>query len=488
MESLDSLCRRAKALLHTDTLSVWPDSVNISGKTAAFMADTGAHDVLCIAGPLPGFSGSSDGVVTVCPLGHQNAQALRACFPFTAPVPVLKYDRSVGVGDRLGIASPGHIRVFRRFDAMPVLAQQSIRELNLTHRTYSDVIDCASFAVFREGFRRGFGADGDHLKTREEIEYALKSGCTMITLDCSEHICSDAAHMDADALRANYTPDQALEQRWLNRSFRAEAHTISFTPEDLMRAQLLYGKAIAFAAAIWAEYIAPLNGRVDFEISIDETPTPTSPQQHFFVAAELLRLGVRPDTVAPRFCGEFQKGVDYSGDLKQFEREAAVHAAIARHFGYKLSIHSGSDKFSVFPILGRETRGRFHLKTAGTNWLEAMRLVAEKDPALYRQVHAYAITAFPEAAKYYHVSTSPATVPPLDTLPDAALPALFRRDDARQLIHITYGLILTAAGPDGRPLFKYRLYALWRTYAQDYAQLLDNHIGKHLDLLMQKSN
>ncbi|MBE0700318.1 MAG: hypothetical protein IH571_01400, partial [Acholeplasmataceae bacterium] len=72
-------------------------------------------------------------------LNHENAKVLRSLFPFTAPVPVLGEKRSFGVGDRLGIAGPGHIRVFKSFDAYPVLAQQSIRELNQTNRTYEEV-------------------------------------------------------------------------------------------------------------------------------------------------------------------------------------------------------------------------------------------------------------------------------------------------------------------------------------------------------------
>jgi hypothetical protein len=187
--------------------------------------------------------------------------------------------------------------------------------------------------------------------------------------------------------------------------------------------------------------------------------------------------------MAPRFCGEFQKGIDYIGDLSQFDKEIKIHAVIARHFGYKLSIHSGSDKFSVFPSIGRETRGIFHVKTAGTNWLEAMRAAAVIDPGLYREVHAYALSAFDEARKYYHVTTDLGKIPALDTLADEELPGLFSNNDARQLIHITYGLILNKKNPDGSFSFKDRLYKLWSDHEDVYAEALVKHIGKHLDLL-----
>lgn len=162
-----------------------------------------------------------------------------------------------------------------------------------------------------------------------------------------------------------------------------------------------------------------------------------------------------------------------------------AHAAIARHFGYKVSVHSGSDKFSVFPAVGRQTRGIFHIKTAGTNWLEAVRLVAMKDPALYREVHAFAMNAYEEASAYYHVRGRPDAIPALHGLADEELPQLMDQEAARQVLHITYGLILTANREDGRPLFRDRLYRLWETHGEDYAKLLDLHIGKHIDLLLE---
>ena len=415
---------------------------------------------------------------------HENAQLLRKLFPFTAPSAVLHEKRSIGVGDRLGIATPGHLRVFRRYDAYPILAQQSVRELTLTERDFENVLDCASWGVFREDFTRGWGADGDHLKTPEEVDYALSCGYTMITLDCSNHIRNVEA-MSLAEVEAEYVPNAELEKEYLSGPIRVtDDLTIEMDREGFMRAVLIYGKAIEFAAKIWREHI---EGKpVDFEISIDETDTPTLPTQHYFVANELAKRGVVVTTMAPRFCGEFQKGIDYIGDVEQFRAEMIEHAAIADRFGYKISVHSGSDKFSVFPSVGELTHGHFHLKTAGTSWLEAMRLVAMKDPALYREIHAFALDSFDAARKYYHVTTELDKIPALDTLADDQLPSLFEMNDARQLIHITYGLILTAKNEDGSDRFRGRLFSLWNTYEEEYAQLLDHHIGRHLEQLYSR--
>jgi hypothetical protein len=442
-------------------------------------SESSGGDFLVISGKNPGFSGEQSAGGTIkAPLSHENANILRQLFPFTAPVRVLRKDCSFGLGDRLGIAAPGHIKLFRQYDAYPVFAQQSIRELNLTGRTYEDVLDAASFAVFREDFQKGWGADGDHLKTVQDVEYALSLGFTMITLDCSDHIKNGVTESNAPPLPEKY------KGKYLGKTFDiGEGITLSFSESELQTIAAIYGQAIDFAASMYNRFLKDGRYNADFEISIDETVTPTTPLQHYFVARELIDSGVSFATMAPRFCGEFQKGIDYIGDLAQFEKEITIHAVIARHFKYKLSIHSGSDKFSVFPAIGRESLGIFHVKTAGTNWLEAMRVIAETAPALYREVHQYALSAFDEARKYYHVTTDLSKIPPVDSMAEGDLPKLFGNNDSRQLIHITYGLILGKKNDDGTFMFRDKLYQIWRKYEDAYAQALERHIGKHLDLL-----
>ncbi len=465
---------------------VYPNSVNTVGDTKIYMIRRKEADELVVEGSL---SSLFEGKLCACcgrmraPLNHHNADALRSLFPWAAPQPVLRNRRSMGLGDRLGIATPGHIRVFNKYDASPIFAQQSIRELNLTNRTFEDVLDCATFAVYREGFKRGFGADGDHLKTEADIQYALGLHFSMITLDCSEHIRGDVAGMTDAQVDAESRLSDALREKYLGRTFDVEGIPLTFTENELKRIELVYGKALEFTVFIYDKYIRPVTDRVDFELSIDETSTPTTPLQHYFVARELSDAGVRMTTVAPRFCGEFQKGIDYIGDLDQFRAEMKHHAAIARTFGYKLSVHSGSDKFSTFEIIGKYTKGNFHVKTAGTNWLEAMRAVAAAKPALYRRIHKYALSRFADATKFYHVTTNLNNIPDVDTLSDEEIPALFNNNDARQLIHITYGFILTDKDENGNYVFRDELYRFWRENEDVYYSMLEKHIGHHAELL-----
>jgi hypothetical protein len=461
-------------------------SVNSITHSVVFMAKDGDETVIIISAETGGKTGAELGFKGVdigdgkfrSPLTHENAKVLRALFPFTAPVRGLSKPRSFGLGDRLGIAAPGHIELFEKTDVFPVFAQQSIRELNLTGRTYEDVLDAATFAVFQEGYKKGFGADGDHLKTVKDAEYALSLGFTIITLDCSEHIKNGITEDNAPPLAKHYA------EKYLNKNFEIEnGITLTFNEGELRQCAAIYADAVKFAAEIYKQFFASGKYDADFEISIDETASVTTPLQHFFTARELLDAGVSFATIAPRFCGEFQKGIDYKGDIRQFEKEIKIHAAIARCLGYKLSIHSGSDKFSVFPIIGRETLGVFHVKTAGTNWLEAMRVVAQASPSLYREVHAFALEAFDEAKKYYHVTTDLSKIPDVSAVNDKDLCKLFENEDARQLIHITYGLILSKKNPDGSFTFRERLYKLWQDHEKEYRSALVKHIGKHLELL-----
>lgn len=356
------------------------------------------------------------------------------------------------------------------------MAQQSIRELNLTGRTYADVIAAATFGVFQEGYKGGYGADGDHLKTKDEIAYALSSGCTMITLDCSEHIDTNAAFLSDEEVSAAYSAlPEAIRSHYEKVYLNKELPIIGSLPEaELKRTVLVFYKAINHAESCY-DYINKIKTvEVDFEMSIDETRTIISPAEHFVVANELLSHGVKPVSMAPHFSGEFEKGIEYSGDLNRFASDFVTHKAIADRFGYKLSVHSGSDKFSVFSTVGRVTGCNVHVKTAGTNWLEAMRVVAKHNPSLYRRAHKFALEHRAEAEKYYHVSTDPYEIPNIDLQNDAYLPEYLTLPASRQTIHITYGLLLN------EKWFADEFFSFMAEYEEEYYAGLISHIGRHL--------
>ncbi len=424
----------------------------------------------------------------VCPLTHENRLVINRYFDFTVPRAFGTKIATIGLGDRLGLASPGHIQTIEGRKVKPVLAQQSIRELTLTNRSMEDMLDAAAFAVFQEGYQGGYGADGDHIKEEKDIQSALALGVSMITLDCSDQIDKTVEEASLEELEKRYQqlPAEVQDQyneRYLNQTFEVNGLEITFDREAVMKNVLLYDEAINYTTHVYEKYIHKAGRDIDFEISIDETETVTSPQAHFFVANELMKRNVAVISLAPRFCGEFQKGIDYIGDLEQFEIELREHALIAEHFGYKLSIHSGSDKFAVFPIIAKYTKGILHVKTAGTNWLEAIRVIAKTNPDLYRRMHVFALENFAEALKYYHVTPDLDSIKPLDEATDNELPAYMDDDAARQLFHITYGLILTTKDDQGKFVFRDEFFKTLHDYEDEYNAALIKHIGRHLDTL-----
>ncbi len=417
------------------------------------------------------------------PLSSENASQLRKLFPWTAPVSLKKKKTSIGCGDRLGRATPGHISAVKKFEASPVLAQQSMRELSLTGRTYKNVIDDVSFLVFQEGFKEDFGADGDHLKKLEDLRTALNAGMTMITLDLSDVMRTEFANYGAQELddafeKLPFDVKERVKATYFDRKVIAGTLNFTLAISDAKRCALMYNEAMDFAALFSKEIKKLAQNNVDLEISIDETSYPTKIEDHFFIVNELFSRKVDFVSVAPRFIGEFQKGIDYIGDLKIFEEQFAMHCELAKEYGnYKISVHSGSDKFSAFPIVGRLSRSRLHLKTAGTSWLEAVRVISIEKPELYRNIHQKALESFADAKKLYHVTTDLSKIKKLETVKDSELSDYMSQNESRQLLHITYGAIL-ADKILGRSFF-----AALDENEKLYKEKLDEHFTRHLSEL-----
>jgi tagaturonate epimerase len=343
---------------------------------------------------------------------------------FTMLTP-LSLSPSFGFGDRLGLATPGHIEAVRGTHFAPIFAQQSVRENTRTGRTPRQVLEDARRAVEAAGWDAPWGADADHLKSVDDLPPFVQAGYTFFTVDPGEHVDNAAAadplstleqkahDLDRDELSALYLRP-GDEQPWG-----------AFDEESLLRAAVKYGRAIRHTAGMYQQ-LSEMKDGFDFEVSVDETDTPTTPLEHFFIASELTRLGVRFTSLAPRFIGRFEKGVDYLGDLNTLDAEMARHAAVTAHFGtYKISLHSGSDKFSVYPLIARHWGTRLHVKTAGTSYLEALRVLARLEPSLFRRMLELARNRYPEDRASYHVSADVGKVPEAASLTDVELPRLW---------------------------------------------------------------
>ena len=492
------------ALISASGLDLQPGSVCGIGETE-FALSAGGPQLVLLAPKEPallaGFEGRTSAhrgkVLLEGPTSARNAAALRGRLPWLRPR-TLGLGASAGLGDRLGLATVGHVRAVRAVGGgiSPIFAQQSIREMERTNRTPQDVLDDATWGVFAEGWTAGFGADADHLKTFEHVDDCVAAGYSFFTFDPGEYVDDRAEAADASMLRTSFDglPWEDLEdrpedlrRRYLGERFDAEGHEVRFDEITLSQAAVKYGRAVSHAARLYRHLAAAMgDGDFEVEVSVDETESPTTHAQHLYVARELGRLGVRFVSLAPRYVGRFEKGVDYIGDVSDFEADLAVHAAIARTVlpdgPYKLSLHSGSDKFSIYPAFVRQTRGVAHLKTAGTSYLEALRVAAALDADLFREVYVFARERYVEDRVSYHVSAETGHAPAPDGMADAESPDLLEQFDAREILHVTFGSVL------GEARFRKRLFGLLRDHPEHYAASLEAHFTKHLEPFTTKGS
>lgn len=406
--------------------------------------------------------------------------------------------KSFGFGDRLGIAAPGHLRAAAKYDFAPILAQQSIREMQRTNRTPRDVMAAAETGIEAEKYTGPWGADADHLKTSQDVRDTAEAGFCFFTIDPSAHVNNSADHAPPEALHdaaRQMVADGSLEPDWQepyrDRPIDLDDSTpaLRLSETDLLRAAMKYGRAIAHSAKLASDIAAATNGRpFEIEISVDETDSPTSVGEHYFFANELQRRQV-PNVVslAPRFIGDMEKGIDYRGDAQAFERTLRQHVAVARRCGpYKISLHSGSDKFSIYPAMGRICGELLHVKTAGTSYLEALRAVLRLEPALFGEIAAYCRGRFSTDRATYHISTTDAEVAKLPTETGTDTERLYLDErPGRQLMHVTFGSVLTAGrGPRGHP-FKDSIMECLQKGRDLHDELIEAHFDKHLRLLSQ---
>lgn len=408
---------------------------------------------------------------------------------------ILGLKKSFGFGDRLGLAGPGHIEAARKFDFAAIFAQQSIRELDRTNRTAEEVMEAAQSAVSDAGYDEPWGADADHLKTRQDVRRTAAAGYSFFTIDPSTYVNNLADSMSELQLKKEVSAQvfeggfggHSPEDLYLGRTFEiGENRAAIFDKESLFRAVVKYGRAIADVEKV-AGYIVEecAEHPYEIEVSVDETDSPTSILEHLFFALELKRRKIEVVSLAPRFIGDFEKGIDYRGEISGFEDSLRAHAEVARHYGpYKLSMHSGSDKFSIYPSFGRICGDLLHVKTAGTSYLEALRVICRVAPDLFMEIACYSAGRFATDIASYHISTSQEDITNLGHDPIGDVEDVYLGQDVgRQLLHVTFGSVLTIGERSNGQPFKDAILEILRDFEDLYLEVLDTHFCKHLSLL-----
>ena len=289
---------------------------------------------------------------------------------------IAKY--SIGIGDRFGLEGPAQLRALqfakeRGVEITPVW-NKSNREHTLIGTEPLDVRKEADAATKAGGWTGAYFVDADHIGLGNVDKFL--PAADFYTIDVADYI---GKPVSADAVAA-YLSDMRRYQGELRLPGIAEPVKVTRALLEAVAGKYLC--AIEQASRVYRHIVAQ-KGQGNFvtEVSFDEADSPQTPAELLFILAGLAREKIPAMTVAPKFSGEFLKGIDYVGDIGQFTQEFDADLAVLefakREFempeGLKLSIHSGSDKFSLYPIMHRAIKAKgagIHLKTAGTTWLE----------------------------------------------------------------------------------------------------------------------
>jgi tagaturonate epimerase len=292
---------------------------------------------------------------------------------------------SVGTGDRFAHQAKAQLQACiqalnRGIEIVPVW-NKSNREHMIIGSEPQSVRVAADAAIKALGWELPYFCDADHI-TQQTVNRFF-GVCDFYTIDVADYIGQPSPPDEIEGFIKRHPDVSGTIQ------LEGVVDTFEITQQSLRETARKYLAAVKKAAEVYRAIVnAKGEGNFIPEVSMDETDSPQTPAELLIILAAIADEGIPVQTIAPKFSGRFNKGVDYVGDVAQFEREFALDvAAIAYaivHFGLpdnlKLSVHSGSDKFSIYPAI-HATMERFnagvHLKTAGTTWLEELIGLAE---------------------------------------------------------------------------------------------------------------
>ena len=403
---------------------------------------------------------------------------------------------SIGVGDRFAHQAKAqlHACILARnagADVVPVW-NKSNREHSFIGSEPASVLAAAKDAVSALQWTGGWHVDADHIRLETVDRFLPHSD--FFTLDVADSIGKPAATADVDAFLERHPELIGVIQI---HKITTPFHT---TRDEVRRIAEKFLLAVQDAGKIH-RHIAAHKGAGNFiaEISMDETDSPQTPPELLVILAAIADEQIPVQTIAPKFTGRFNKGVDYVGDLVQFEKEfhddlAVIAHAIARYglpANLKLSVHSGSDKFSLYPIIHRllpQFSAGLHIKTAGTTWLEELIGLAEADGdglAFSKEIYIHALEHLDELTGPYAtvIDIDPAKLPSASEVAawtSAQFTGALRHDQShplfnasfRQLLHVAFKL----AAKQGR-----RYLDLLKTHEAVVARnVTENLFDRHL--------
>jgi tagaturonate epimerase len=319
---------------------------------------------------------------------------------------------SMGIGDRFAQQGNAQLNAFVEAAKIGInvtpIWNKSFREHQIIHSNPQDTRKEANQAVKAVNWKKSYYVDADHINL-SNVDIFMDTS-DFFTIDVADYTGKNAEEKDIQEFAEKYKKYIGdLKIPGINEPFKVTRTLIEKIAEK-------YLLSVQEAGKIY-RHIEQNKGLGNFvtEVSMDETDLPQTPLELFFILAGLANENIPVQTIAPKFTGRFNKGVDYVGDLDQFEKEfnqdlAVIEFAI-KNFGLpenlKLSIHSGSDKFSIFGPINKAIKKfnvGLHLKTAGTTWLEELIGLAEADGeglAIAKETYVSALARYQELAEPY---------------------------------------------------------------------------------------
>ena len=319
---------------------------------------------------------------------------------------------SLGTGDRFGKQGIAQLQAVMEAKKqgvdISIIWNKSYREHTIIHTDPASVRTEADSAVQETGWTGEYYVDADHINI-ESVDLFIETS-DFFTLDVADYTGIPASPADIDKFIAKYLPLCGVL------TIPGIELPLEITEKKIRHAAERYLLAVQKAGEIYRK-IEAAKGIDNFitEVSMDETDIPQTPEELLFILAAISDEGIPAQTIAPKFTGRFNKGVDYIGDLEKFEEDfnadLCVIAFAVDHFdlpdNLKLSIHSGSDKFSIYPIMGEAIRkydAGLHVKTAGTTWLEEIIGLAESGSegiSLAKEIYRKSLNRYEELTGPY---------------------------------------------------------------------------------------
>ena len=323
--------------------------------------------------------------VILAALNANNAAVVRRFVKWAAPSACGTRGTSVGFSDWLGCADAFGVDLFAKRQIKPVLVDYTPEDSAALQRNFLEAVDTATWGVLEAGYKEGYGANAAGLKSEEEIVKALLYGYSMIGFDCSEKINLAIEKLSDDEVEKRFYQFNeafcaAVNASYLNAEFKVGNNKIKFEEKELHRIVLEYGEAIMHIQFIYNSYLKNTPWDIDFELTLSKPGKLLTPQEHYLIANELERNGIKLAAIC----------LDPLNEKEALADNLQLHCDIASAFEYRLSFRNAEIGLSDPAAALKYTKGKVHFKLNNILWMSAVKLIAATDAELYAKLASVA--------------------------------------------------------------------------------------------------